>query len=1315
MDLASLALAVDSRDVKAGVSELDRLTAAGGKAETATASMGREWVKASSAAGKLRMEEASAAMAAERMAKASGGAGAAAAKMASDVQAAAARATAMGQSTRLAGHHVQNLTFQLNDMVVGLASGQKPMTVFMQQGMQIGQIMQMAGLGVGGFVKQLGLMLVPFTPILAALGAMAAGLALVTHEVNENSKVHVTWKDVVLGTYDAAVASIRGQMTSALKDYGVTSGDVFKQVWGYAKTAFNLMYGLGTLVPRTIAEAWSTVPAAVGEAAVAAANAAIRAMNSLMKAAVDVVNGYVAKINAAIAVVNSITGSGFGMIPTLTAPQVNEVANKFAGAGVKFAGAMGKAFTDTWNRDFIGEGAKFIQPYAEARALKRAAGVGGKAGKAAGAAAGKEAGETLTADMIKALAPGLDAVLSELDKQAKEWSKVYDQDAAKAFFDIVDAANDNLPDATQKLVDAARAQGEWNQQIEATVALLGTLGGFGGTLGAVLQGLTTGNFSGIGGKVGGLLNLVSGLKIGEKDGIAQTIGDKLTEVFSQDGPFGKTLASVFQGAGIGNAIGSVAFSGNKNSQIGSTLGGAAGQAIGGPLGAIAGSLIGGLLGGLLTTVKKASATIGVSGGALGIAGVSGNSNSRKAASTQGANTAIDALNTIAEAFGATLGTANVSIGMRKNSYVVDTTGSGKTKGAGTINFGKDSEAALKAAIADAISDGVFVGLSAGVEKLLKNGDVEKQLQKALSFQSVFDDLASAKDPAKAAQDAIGKWHDSMAKIFEEAGATADELAKLEELTGIKRADAAEAAAQALLEKERPYREAQIQIMQLEGKTAEALAAQRQLELDGMEAGLRPLYQRIYALTDEAEAAQKLADIAAQRHELETQLLEILDPVAGALVRQNDALMALDPSLRDAQRAVWDAKSAFDAAAESAKAAADAIKEAFEKVQANLDQRRALTIQLAELLDPAAAEAMRRADILRSLEDPILQGIQRMIWDVTAGIDAAAKSAADLKEQTEAWQRTLDQRRSLTIQLADILDPAAAEAMRRADTLNALADPDSRRIQQQIFDAMDAQKALADQRAEQDRQAAAAAEAEQARLKAIADARNVLIAAYDRESGALKGTIDKFRGFAESIAAFRESIIGQANPGAGYGRTLAQFRSTSAMAGLGSENALGRFNGDAQALLDAAKDRAGSGAEYRRIQAMVLAGANSAIGASSGVANMAQQQLDTMKAQLEGLIDLNEGQATFTEALEAYRAVAAEQVPVLVDTVSNGLETLRTEIAAGNATAASAQQTAQVAQDTSALALVRIERLLTRVTTEDAVRFTTDETIPVDQI
>ncbi len=63
--------------------------------------------------------------------------------------------TRMGGSAKLASHHVQNLVFQLNDMVVGLFSGQKPLTVFMQQGTQIGQIGMQAGMGIGGMARAL--------------------------------------------------------------------------------------------------------------------------------------------------------------------------------------------------------------------------------------------------------------------------------------------------------------------------------------------------------------------------------------------------------------------------------------------------------------------------------------------------------------------------------------------------------------------------------------------------------------------------------------------------------------------------------------------------------------------------------------------------------------------------------------------------------------------------------------------------------------------------------------------------------------------------------------------------------------------------------------------------------------------------------------------------------------------------------------------------------------------------------------------------------------------------------------------------------
>jgi hypothetical protein len=60
----------------------------------------------------------------------------------------------LGKQTRIASHHTNNLLFQVNDVFVSLASGQNPITVFVQQGSQIGQIMLQAGMGVKSFAKE---------------------------------------------------------------------------------------------------------------------------------------------------------------------------------------------------------------------------------------------------------------------------------------------------------------------------------------------------------------------------------------------------------------------------------------------------------------------------------------------------------------------------------------------------------------------------------------------------------------------------------------------------------------------------------------------------------------------------------------------------------------------------------------------------------------------------------------------------------------------------------------------------------------------------------------------------------------------------------------------------------------------------------------------------------------------------------------------------------------------------------------------------------------------------------------------------------
>src|SRR5207237_9727846 len=55
-------------------------------------------------------------------------------------QTVSAKTTGKGSFLGLNPNEMQNLGFQINDIVVSIASGQNPMRVFLQQGAQIGQI-----------------------------------------------------------------------------------------------------------------------------------------------------------------------------------------------------------------------------------------------------------------------------------------------------------------------------------------------------------------------------------------------------------------------------------------------------------------------------------------------------------------------------------------------------------------------------------------------------------------------------------------------------------------------------------------------------------------------------------------------------------------------------------------------------------------------------------------------------------------------------------------------------------------------------------------------------------------------------------------------------------------------------------------------------------------------------------------------------------------------------------------------------------------------------------------------------------------------
>ena len=845
-DLARLAMEIDSREVKTGVAELDKLTSAGAKAEKAVDKLGDQ------------------AAATGRQLK---GAGAAAAEMASEAQRAARSATGLssgvegaGKASGLAAHHVQNLAFQINDMVVGLASGQKPLTVFMQQGAQIGQIAAQAGTGIVGMTASL----IAANPVLALVaagaGAVALGFGVMTAEINRTSAVTVTWQDVALASMQTVKAYLEGELIKGFEAFGVTTNDVWNKTVNATKWALNYMIGAGTFAVRSLIAGFQTLPAALGDAFYSAVNLAIGAIEVLVNRALKGITTAIVAVNPLLA-----AASMAGLLPTFGEVSLGRVANPYAGGLANFANAQFGALRDSFTTDYLGNASDAVSDRAQANAIARNKANKVKGAKESGAAAGKAEAD----EWGKLLIEGLGKFDPEIQKRMQGIAAQTASDIAQ-----MRSASEAAFEQTYKgLNRAAEANLEWNDQLRDTIGYLNQIGGFGSTLadiGGVFYGLKTGDFGGVGGPLGAVAQTFKTAFPDFSEKIVTGFDKVLQGVFGRNGSF----TNLLQGAGTGTAMGALLFGNNQGAQIGGSIGGAIGSLLPIPGMQIIGSIIGSTLGKLFGGgAKYGSAVVGANGIKVG----GNNDNSRTAASGAGGAVA-DAISAIAEALGGSVGSYAVSIGETDGKWRISTTGrSGelKSKYSDVKVFGKGDGAAqeaLKAAIADAIADGAIQGVSAAVTRLIQGGtDIDKQVKKAQLFQGVFAELKAATDPLGAALDDVGKQFDALRKIFDEAGASAEEYASLEQLLGIKRQEAIDAARQANVEKISDQFNLQIRALELMGKSETALAASRLLELAGMKETLQPLQQMVYQLEDARAVMDQFGpladDLRAYRKEL----------------------------------------------------------------------------------------------------------------------------------------------------------------------------------------------------------------------------------------------------------------------------------------------------------------------------------------------------------------------------------------------------------------------------------------------------------------
>lgn len=445
----------------------------------------------------------------------------------------------------------------------------------------------------------------------------------------------------------------------------------------------------------------------------------------------------------------------------------------------------------------------------------------------------------LTQAELKILGPILDRqkeITEEVYKQARFAEIAAD---AKARLDpgALHDPDKDLADLKRGYEEAGRAGGRAlrDESLLAAEAfgqaIGGKVGGIIKQLAGVLQGMKSGDFTGVDGPIGGLLTLFGGAKDGHRmtlgggvlpgggvmsglpdltgkgtfskgmkeafDNAAKpfkSVAKEISKSFGLDGAFTQQLGKAFGGAAVGTATSGVMKAlGIKTSQTGAQIGGAIGGLTGLPGGEIIGSVLGGLLGGMLKKAKTGMATItSVDGDPT----LSGNSNKRKQAAAGLAGSVQSGLSGIADALGAELGSFSVSIGMRDDKYRVNPAGTGKTKiKNGAVDFGSDAEGAMKFAIRDAIRDGALLGISAFSERVLKgNTDLDKALDIATKYEQVLDALGADANGITAAAKDFAETFQTLAKEMQKVGATTEELANVEKLYVLER----EKAMQSLL-------------------------------------------------------------------------------------------------------------------------------------------------------------------------------------------------------------------------------------------------------------------------------------------------------------------------------------------------------------------------------------------------------------------------------------------------------------------------------------------------------------------------------------
>ncbi len=299
---------------------------------------------------------------------------------------------AVGGTGRLAGHHMQNLAFQFQDLGVQMAAAagssaplKLGLTALLQQGAQIQGIMSQAGIGIRGVgvafvtMSKTILLAAATNPYLLAIGAtiglFAGAVSLLNKTANESDAVEnyakslgltkdqieelggatVTWGDTAKAVFQVAGETIWSGIGPAVMSVWETMKEWGAWIGVYIKLYANFMLGVWVGAYNVITKTWRLLPAVLGDLFYSSVNLSIDAINILIQAAVYGVNGFIATANKILSLADM-------EMPSLSAGSIANLKNQYKGAmrevsnivstemnnaqGANYMSSIGDAFTD---------------------------------------------------------------------------------------------------------------------------------------------------------------------------------------------------------------------------------------------------------------------------------------------------------------------------------------------------------------------------------------------------------------------------------------------------------------------------------------------------------------------------------------------------------------------------------------------------------------------------------------------------------------------------------------------------------------------------------------------------------------------------------------------------------------------------------------------------------------------------------------------------------------------------------------------------------------------------------------------------------